>query len=394
MKNKKNKFIKLCAIVLSALAAFSALSAASCGEDVLPDNSEQPGGGFKVNDDVRVTSVNFTVIDQTSRQEYEKLPLTEIIENAKKCVVTLNVKTDSATSIISGVSIANSADGQDTYVVASHKALAGAKSVTANLNGDFSATDGESKLEFSTDDGTLSPVGSDPQTDVCVVRLNGKLPTAVICDDPDMAEGEPTVAVGNLLSEKTVLSTHGIIASTNYSADAGEGKTARYLLTDAYTKSGAGGGVFYERGGYFAGLIGSLSEFRQTNITCVIPASVIKEVCSAIIKDGYVSGRYKLGISVADNRYSWGITTGVEVTEVSKDGSCYADGGGLRTGDILRSVTFGGTTYSINRAETFLYYVYGADLKVGDVMRFSIERNRTQLVVDVVIKQYNYFDYN
>lgn len=396
---KKSIFLKICAVICAASAGLCMFSGASCGGENTPVDSENSGGGLKRDDDVRVVSVNFTVVNEESRAEYEKLPITEIIENAQKSIVTFTVETDSASSIVSGVAIALSSDEKDTYVVASHKALAGAKSVTAvaGVAGNASSQGEEelsSPIEFSSDDGTLSPVGTDPQTDVCVVKLSGKLPTAVICDDPDMSVGEPAVAVGNLLGDKTLLSTHGIISSVSYEASAGEGKTSRYLLTDAYSKSGAGGGVFYERGGYLAGIISSPGEFGQANITCAIPASVIKDVAAAIIKDGYVAGRYKLGVSVSDNRYSWGITTGVEVTELAKDGSFYADGNGLKTGDILRSITFGGTTYTINRAEAFLYYVYNADLKVDDIIYFQLERNRTQLTVPVIIRQYNYFDYN
>ena len=390
----KIKFLKICALVCSAVAVFGMFSAASCDSGNSSVTPEKPSGGFKTNDEVRVTSVNFTVVNEESRGEYEKLPLTEIIENAQKSIVTLTVKTESATTTVSGVAVAASNDGKDTYVVVPHKSLVGAKSVTASASKKLQTPEEEKTLEFSSDDGTLTPVGTDPQTDILVIRLSGALPLAVICDDPDMSAGEPTVAVGNLLGDKNILSTHGIISSDEYIASVGEGKTARYILTDAYSGSNAGGGLFYERGGYFAGLISSLSEFKQSNVTCVIPASTIKDVAAAIIKDGYVKGRYKLGVSVADNRYSWGITTGVEVTELAKDGSFYNDGNGLKTGDILRSITFGGTTYSINRAETFLYYVYNSSLKMGDIVYFQLERNRTQLTIAIEIKQYNYFDYN
>ena len=393
--NFKTKFLKICALCVSAVAVFGMFSAASCDSGDSSVAPEKPSGGFKTNDEVRVTAVNFTVVNAESRGEYEKLPLTEIIENAQKSIVMLAVKTESATTTVSGVAIAASDDGNDTYVVVPHKALVGAKTVTASASKKLQTAEDEDKaLEFSSDDGTLTPVGTDPQTDICVIRLNGALPLAVICDDPDMSVGEPTVAVGNLLGDKNILSTHGIISSDDYIANVSEGKTARYILTDAYSGSSAGGGVFYERGGYFAGLISSVSEFKQANITCAVPASVIKDVAAAIIKDGYVEGRYKLGVSVADNRYSWGITTGVEVTELAKDGSFYNDGNGLKTGDILRSITFGGTTYSINRAETFLYYVYNSNIKVGDIVYFQLERNRTQLTIAIEIKQYNYFDYN
>lgn len=385
MKNNLFKKALRCAALIMAVIA--ALSLFACEKNEQPATPEEPVSGFSPDQSVRVSSVAFTVIDETSRAEYEKLPLTEVLENALLCTVTLTVQTESGTSVASGVAIARSTDGADTYVVASHQSMAGAKSVVAKCE-----LGGES-VTFSTDDGTLNPVGSDPQTDICVIRVSGSLPIVAMYDD-ELYIGEAVAAAGNLLADGTVLCTRGVLSNVNYLFDAGEGKTANYLLTDAYVKPSGSGGLFLERGGFFAGLVTSLSELKQAEISAVIPASVVKEICAAIIQNGFVPGRYKLGISVADNRYSWGITTGVEVTEVAADGSLYAGGDGLKTGDILRSVTIGGTTYSINRAESFLYYLYGANVSVGDVLTFSIERGKTQLTLSVTVTQYNYFDEN
>lgn len=383
MQKYKNLFIKAAAILVATCAFFFS----ACDSGDITDDPIDSGSGFSPDNGIRVSSVSFNVIDETSRQEYEKLELSKVIENSLSSIVTLTVQTETATVVTSGVAIANSEDGSDTYIVASHQSVAGAKSVVAKYS--FA---GES-ISFSTDDGTLKPVGTDPQTDICVIRLSGKLPIALIYDD-ELYSGEEIVASGNLLADGTLLSTRGILSSVSYLAEASEGKSVNYLLTDAYVKASGSGGVFLERGGFFAGLLTSLSEFRQTSISAVVPAGTVKEVASAIIENGYVPGRYKLGISVADNRYSWGITTGVEVTELAADGSLYAAGEGLKVGDVLRSITISGTNYGVTRADTFLYYLYGADITVGDVITFSVERGKTQLTVSIQIKQYNYFDEN
>lgn len=385
MKNSLlKKAIKTAALITAAIVVCGLFA---CNEPEQVVDTDEPTADFSPDQSVRVTSVAFTVIDESSRAEYEKLPLTEVLENALASTVALTVQTESATAITSGVAVACSTDGQDTYIAATHQSVAGAKSVVARYE------NGGETLTFSTDDGTLKPVGSDPQTDICVMRVSGKLPIVATYDD-EFYVGESVAAAGNLLADSTLLSTRGVLSNVNYLFNAGEGKTSRYLLTDAYVKPSGSGGLFLERGGFFAGLITSLSDFKQTQICAVIPAPVVKEVCAAIIQNGYVPGRYKLGVSVTDNRYSWGVTTGVEVTEVSQDGSLYAGGEGLKVGDILRAVTINGTTYVINRAENFLYYLYGENIGVGDVLTFSIERGKTQLTLAITVVQYNYFDEN
>lgn len=385
MKNSLlKKSLRLAALIMAVIAACGLFA---CGETEQPDVTDEPVSDFSPDQSVKVTSVAFTVIDESSREEYEKLPLTEVLETALASTVALTVQTDSGTTVTSGVAVACTVDGQATYIATSHQSVAGAKSVVARYES------GGKTLTFSTDDGTLKPVGSDPQTDICVIRVSGKLPLVAMYDD-ELYIGEAVAATGTLLADSTLLATRGVLSNVNYLYSAGEGKTVRYLLTDAYVKPSGLGGLFLERGGFFAGLITTLSELKQTQISAVIPASVVKDVCAEIIKNGYVPGRYKLGISVTDNRYSWGITTGVEVTDVSQDGSLYAGGDGLKVGDILRSVTINGTTYGINRAESFLYYLYGENISVGDVLTFAIERGKTQLTISITVVQYNYFDEN
>ena len=114
-----------------------------------------------------------------------------------------------------------------------------------------------------------------------------------------------------------------------------------------------------------------------------------------------MAGRYKLGIAVEDNRSSWGVTTGIVVKELAPDGCMYADGNGLRVGDVLLDFTVDNTHYPISssnmHAADFIERLYAlcveTPVEVGDVITFRVERGRTETQISIEIKQYNYFEY-
>ena len=395
MRNLKRIILGATAILSSA-----AIFLSGCGGNNGGNGDSGSSGGFSPDRTVKVEDVIFTVVDETSRAEYEKLPLVTVIKNALESVVTLTVKTQSGkTGIYSGVVVGQSANQKDdkqkdSYIAVSHTSIIDAESVTVT------ASDGSS---YSTDNGTLSPVGSDPWTDVCVLRASGEIKAAVLYNEESLDAGEKVVAVGNLLGDGTVLSTGGIVSAI-YNASVGEGRYQNMLLTDAYCKKGSlGAGVFCENGGFLIGLTSLRDEFSSSDVTPAVTAKTLQAVCSEIIEsaDGVVAGRYKLGIAVEDNRSSWGVTTGIVVKELAPDGCMYADGNGLRVGDVLLDFTVGNTHYPISssnmHAADFIERLYAlcveTPVEVGDVITFRVERGRTETQISIEIKQYNYFEY-
>lgn len=154
MRNLKRIILGATAILSSA-----AIFLSGCGGNNGGNGDSGSSGGFLPDRTVKVEDVIFTVVDETSRAEYEKLPLVTVIKNALESVVTLTVKTQSGkTGIYSGVVVGQSAnqkddEQKDSYIAVSHTSIIDAESVTVT------ASDGSS---YSTDNGTLSPVGSDP----------------------------------------------------------------------------------------------------------------------------------------------------------------------------------------------------------------------------------------
>lgn len=390
------KFKKIAALTVAALTV---LNFGACINYVIPDN-----GG--TSDDISVITpsgegaipVNIVTVDKTLMSEYFSAPLAETISRASKSVVTVvasysdgkgsTVKT-SASGVVIGFS--ESADVDFSYIVIPHHLIVGASSVSVYEAGS---------------DVVLVPnlIGTDPQTDLCVLRVDKKLEPAILCDEPLGSETQSTVGssvitIAGALGNNMLIASRGIVSAENYLYSVGEGKYESYILTDAYVSAySSGGGLFSEAGGVLIGIINGSIDSKNGWSGYVLPVSTVKDVCYEIVtnKDHYVSGRYKLGFEVEDVRTAWGVPESVKFTDVSTDGSFYGNGSGVKVGDVIKSFKVGedGEWISVNLAQDVYDWFYDKlkdDIKVGTTITFKIERNGTSDEVAVTIEQYKYF---
>lgn len=246
---------------------------------------------------------------------------------------------------------------------------------------------------------TAKVYGIDPQTDTCVLMLDENekpdflRPVDFYEDCSDIAPGNKIFSVSNTFGEQTFRVACGIVSGRDFLTDVGEGNKNRLFVTDmAYLSGSLGGGIFTEKGGFLTGMICS-SGGRFGDSVFAVPADTLRSVCGELIKKGYVEGRYKLGITVADNRSSWGRVESVEVTSVLPDGSMYGDGkNGLQQGDKIISLKYGSDAqiFSINSSEALYSYLYDKPgLKPGDRLIFWINRAGKDISVEITICQYN-----
>ena len=167
------------------------------------------------------------------------------------------------------------------------------------------------------------------------------------------------------------------------------------MLTDAFVnENSAGGGAFTAKGGFLTGIIDNTVSGKNNWQGFIIPSDVVESVCTEIIREGVVVGRYKLGISVTDSLTAWGVYDSIVVTSVSQDGSIYANGAGLRVGDIIRGIGYAqtGDVYPASANDLYEYLYNVCEFKVGDKITFFIERNNTNDSITITISQYDYFE--
>lgn len=402
---KKIIFVLLCVCIFIGVA-FSGCYIPK-NDEYSADNSQD--SVFSRDETSYVASVNFTIADREQMQSYENEPLSDIIERVSESVVTVEAESSGGKTYGSGVVIATSDDNSTSYIAISHHIIVGAQTVGVKAKGD-------TKIRLA------KPIGTDPETDLCVIAVSGALNKVVFYPENGIFEkedgkqgsdaeipqadteqsriqaGKSVISVADPFGTGYITASRGIIGMLGYMADAGEGKYTEYMLTDAFTNEySTGGGIFTEQGGYLAGIITDGINNKSKWGGFVLPVETVQKVCEEIIENGYVLGRYKLGFTVEDNRSGWGITESIKVTDVAEDGSFYADGNGLRKGDLIRSFSYKGTDYNISKSEQLYGYFYdtfvnGKEiLSVGDRIKFKIERNGTEQEIDLVIKQYDYF---
>lgn len=364
-----------------------------------PITSEDSGGASLIQpSDESGKSVNFIVAKGDQIKDYFGESLLETVNRASESVVSVvasysDGKGGSTKKYASGVVLGSLDDEVDSsYIVVPHYLIVGASTVSVFVQGEEAAI-------------ASTYVGTDPQTDLCVLNIKRKLTPVVIGETPldDVGNaysmvGKSVFAVADALGKKVNIVSKGIISYDKYMLSVGEGKYEKYLLTDVFVgESSSGGGLFSENGGLLMGIINGNIDEGGGWTGFVLPAETVVKVCKEIIQnaDHCVEGRYKLGFSVEDVRISWGPTENVKISEVTTDGSFYANGNGLRTGDLILGFKVGNdeemiTVSSAEEVYDWFYVKLVDRLKVGEKIVFAIKRNGTEDDITIEIKQYKF----
>ena len=176
----------------------------------------------------------------------------------------------------SGVII--SADG---YIVTNNHVVNGADELTVTLN------DGR---EFSA-----RIVGTDPTTDLALIKVNGKdLPTLPIGDSDKLKVGEWVIAVGNPFNLNSTV-TAGIVSAKARSL--GANGIESFIQTDAAINPGNSGGALVNTKGELVGINAMLYSRtgEYSGYGFAIPTSIMTKVVSDLKQYGSVQ-RALLGI--------------------------------------------------------------------------------------------------
>lgn len=222
-------------------------------------------------------------------------------------------------------------------------------------------------------------VGSDPKTDIAVIKINAKepLPAAVLGDSSKLQVGQWAVAIGNPFGlDRTV--TVGVVSATGRS-NMGIETYEDFIQTDASINPGNSGGPLLNVNGEVIGINTAIVAAGQ-GIGFAIPVNMAKQVVTQLISKGNVS-RGWLGISIQavtdDMARSFGLpkTYGALVNGVVPSGP--AAKAGIMQGDVITS--FNGTTVKDVR---MLQRVV-ADTPVGKKVEVEVYRDGKPIKVYV-----------
>ena len=215
----------------------------------------------------------------------------------------------------------------DGYILTNSHVVAGADEIKISL-GD--------KREFK---GRI--VGTDPKTDVAVVKIEAKgLPTLTFGDSSKVQVGEFALAVGNPFGIGQTL-TMGIISATGRRGLEIE-DYEDFIQTDAAVNPGNSGGALVNVHGELIGIntaIVSGGGGGNQGVGFAVPINMARAVMDEIVKHGKVT-RGWLGVSIQsvspEVAKAFGLTgqpRGALVTDVSPHSP--ADRSGINKGDII-----------------------------------------------------------
>jgi S1-C subfamily serine protease len=220
----------------------------------------------------------------------------------------------------------------DGYIITNNHVVEGSRDV------EVAFADG------STEQGRV--VGTDPTTDIAVVKVNRtNLPAASLAS-ADPIVGQMAVAVGSPSGfESTV--TSGIVSGTGREVPAQltggrqENSLVDLIQTDAAISPGNSGGALANRDGQVIGINVAYLPPQQTgaeNIGFAIPSQAATSVADQIIDTGRAVHPY-LGVYLSDlthetaKRFGSSVETGALIERVEPGGP--ADQAGIRRGDIV-----------------------------------------------------------
>ena len=231
-------------------------------------------------------------------------------------------------------------------------------------------------------------LGTDPQSDLAVVKIDEKnLPAATLADSDKVRVGEWAIAVGDPLRVGITV-TAGIVSAVRKNQLTGPGTAyASLIQTDAAINPGNSGGALADIKGR---LIGINSAIRSNTggsigIGYAIPSNTMRDITRQLIEQGHVT-RPWLGIGpftlTAMDRQRLNLETapGSVMLGHVQPGSPGAQAG-LQDGDIILSIN--GT--SIKAAEETLAMIRSA--KVGDVLHLLIWRSGAQQTITATLQE-------
>lgn len=180
-------------------------------------------------------------------------------------------------------------------------------------------------------------VGTDPETDLAVLRVDAKgLQPITFADPASVQVGDIVLAVGDPFGVGQTV-TQGIVSATGRNR-LGINTFENFIQTDAAINPGNSGGALVDTSGHLVSIntaIYSRSGGSQ-GIGFAIPVSLARQVMEQIIATGRVS-RGWLGVSARDVVHETsGAAAGAALVAVQRGGP--ADRAGLRAGDTVVSI--------------------------------------------------------
>ena len=334
--------------------------------ETLPEES-QPDSSQEGQDAAGAPEIELPDVDVTPNEEgitiHEKpegeaLDAQEVYNQVVKSTVAITASRTGETTDSSGTGIIATSDG---YIITNAHVVLNTKSVLVTVT----TYDGQQY------DAVV--VGMDRTTDLAIIKTNdyGFTP-AQFGDSDQLSIGEWVVAIGNPGGERFASSlTRGIISGLDRAVERYSEDGMTFIQTDAAINPGNSGGPLVNMYGQVVGInAAKITTTEIEGICFAIPTNIAKDVINDIVKNGYVSDRVRLGVTIRGlSSYEaemYNVPQGLVIVGFSSDSEIPSKGAEI--GDIITAINGVNTTSSntlYNELEKF---------KAGEKVKLTIYR--------------------
>ena len=240
-----------------------------------------------------------------------------------------------------------------------------------------------------TDNRTFSGkvIGTDPATDVALVKIDADNLQPITFADSDQAEvGDVVLAVGDPFGIGQTV-TEGIISAKNRQGLSDEGNSDEaFIQTDAAINPGNSGGPLVDTDGRLVGMNTAILSRSGGNqgIGFAVPSNLARWVADSLIKNGKVE-RGMLGVTIQElspelaKAMNIHRTTGAVVADVTPNSP--ADKAGIKSGDVV--VQFDNKAIEDNNTLKLMV----AESAPGKSVPIQIDRNGQTLNLNVTLEE-------
>ncbi|MCB9865230.1 MAG: DegQ family serine endoprotease [Phycisphaerales bacterium] len=258
---------------------------------------------------------------------------------------------------------------KDGYILTNNHVVAGADEVTVKLTNDRTFT--------------ATVVGTDPKTDLAVLKVDANnLTPATLGDSDSLRVGEWVLALGNPFGLRSTM-TAGIVSAKGRT-HVGIADYEDFIQTDAAINPGNSGGPLVDLDGKVIGINTAIATRSggYMGVGFAVPIGLAKTIMHTLIKEGHVV-RGWLGVGIQNlneglaKSFNYDSKAGALVGNVLADGP--AGQAGIQSGDII--VRFGNQDV----ADMDALREAVAETKPGTTVPTEIIRNGQHRTIDVKI---------
>lgn len=232
-------------------------------------------------------------------------------------------------------------------------------------------------------------VGTDPLTDVAVIKIDGKdLPVAMLGNSDELQVGQWALAIGNPLGLTSTV-TAGIISYLGRSIRIIQDSYGieNFIQTDAAVNPGNSGGALVNIYGEVIGINTAIATTNQRyqGYSFAIPINLAKSVAEDLILHGKVERGY-IGVSIQQVDETLAKANGLDKAEgvfVQDVIGEAAKAAGIKAGDIILSID-GKPLKAPNELQTYI-----ASKHPGDKVKLVIWRDEKKIEKTVTLRARN-----